>query len=236
MIKKPAIRTLWTMGAMVLLLCGCQSPNFTLSGHFDPCPTHQVYLDEILPDGIRTLDTLLIVNGDFSYRMEHEEAGLFRLRFSDTNFLTFSGKGNDRLVFSGNAEDLPHTYSVRGNISSDILWKANCRINEMYALTDSLSRLFVQAKNGEEIQKISQTLDSCYNARFQICKNHLEALIRNHPEDIAVLPVFYQRVGTRPFFSEKEDTALFQEMVKNLTESMPENPHVKYLQERVCYE
>lgn len=216
----------------VLVCSACRREKGSLTGHFDNAPS-AVFLDEILPDEIRTIDTLLLVNGNFTYRFRNKEEGLFRLRFSDTSLLSFTARRDDRLEVEGDALDLPHTYRIRGNVSSGMLWEANRRINGMYALTDSLSQLFKKAQTTDSMGLVLSRLDSCYYTHFQSCKSFLTALIENHPGELAVLPVFYQHVGTRPLFSEETDSLLFRDMAEKLIETHPDNPHVKALQERL---
>ena len=215
-----------------VLVSACKREKGSLSGHFENAPS-AVFLDEILPDEIRTADTLLLVNGSFTYRFNRREEGLFRLRFSDTSLLSFVAGSDDRLEVEGDARDLPHTYRIRGNVSSEMLWEANRRVNGMYALTDSLSRIFKAAQAADSLEAVVGQLDSCYHTHFLSCRACLASLIENHPGELAVLPVFYQHIGTRPFFSETTDSVLFRDMVKKLTEAHPENPHVKALQERL---
>lgn len=217
----------------VFLACSaCRHNESSLSGHFENGGS-TVYLDEILPDDIQTIDTLLLVNGSFTYRFDRKETGLFRLRFSDTSLLSFVAGPGEQLQVDGDARDLPHTYHIHGNVSSEMLWEANRRINGMYALTDSLSRIFKKAQAADTLDHIIGQLDSCYHTHFLSCKSYLTSLIENHPGELAVLPVFYQRIGTRPLFSEETDSVLFRNMIRKLTEAQPENPHVKAIQERL---
>lgn len=225
-------RIIFTLLSVFLACSACRHNESFLSGHFENGGSI-VYLDEILPDDIQTIDTLLLVNGSFTYRFDRKEEGLFRLRFTDTSLLSFVAGPDDRLEVEGDARDLPHTYRIRGNVSSEMLWEANRRVNGMYDLTDSLSRIFKAAQAADSLDAVAGQLDSCYYTHFQSCRACLTALIENHPGELAALPVFYQRIGTRSFFSETSDSLLFHDMVKKLTEAHPENPHVKALQERL---
>lgn len=215
-----------------LLFTACRRNESFLSGQFKNSGSI-IFLDEILPDEIRTVDTLLIVNGFFSYRFNRKEEGIYRLRFSDSNLLSFVSGPADHIEVTGDARDLVHSYRIRGNTSSEMLWESNRRVNEMYALTDSLSRIFKKARTVDSLGAVVAQLDSCYYTHFLTCKTALTALIENHPSELAALPVFYQRIGTRSIFSEETDSVLFHNMLGKLTEKHPENPHVKALQERL---
>lgn len=210
----------------------CSHQNFSISGQIKQYDGNSLYIDEINPDGITVLDTVLLINGNFSYNFKSSEEGLFRLRLNDTVFVPFMGGGNDKLQFSGDAKDLIRTYQIKGNESSEILLEVQQRINSMYQLTDSLSKIFKQAQIEGKIDSITPYLDSCYYTHFQSCKSYLKGLIENHMGQLVTLPLFYQRIGTRSFFSEKNDSEFFMDIYQNLKDNYPDNKHVLAIQEK----
>ena len=218
-----------------MALAGCQHTAVRLSGHFDH-GGKLLYLDEIIDGKVVTLDTILMVNGSFSHRFSPDYEGIFRLRVNDTSLLSFVAGGNDQLTFSGDARDLSRSYRVTGNTSSQMLWESNRRVREMYAVTDSLSRIFLHAKQTDSLWAISPALDSCYYTRFLACKSALAALIEAHPSELAALPIFCQKIGLNRFFTEQNDADLFRMMKEKLTAAHPGNPHIKALQEKEIYE
>lgn len=218
---------------LILLLCGCHRNDFRLTGHLENCGTEVLYLDELLPDGIVCRDTLLVVQGSFSHHFPQKETSIFRLRVSDTNFISFIGGGEDQLNFTGDARNLKQSYRVEGNASSQLLWEANRRVDAMYRLTDSLSRIFKRAHQHDSLAILGPALDSCYLTHFLSCRAFLEQLIENNLDDMAVLPVFYQRVGTRAFFSETTDSLLLRRIQRHLNQTYPGNTHITCLNERL---
>jgi len=222
------------MSAVVLtavLLTGCNPSGTGISGHVESSGG-MLFLDEITPETVVTIDTILLVDGNFRYRLKNKYEGIYRLRANDTSLLSFVAGSNDNLSFSGDAKDLSGSYRVSGNISSQMLWETNRRVREMYRLTDSLSRIFNHARLTDSLQELSPVLDSCYNTRFLACKSALAALIENHPDELASLPIFFQRIGVRRFFSEQNDAALYRLMKEKLIAAHPDNPHIKALQEK----
>lgn len=213
-------------------MVACERQSFTVSGHLDDCSSNFLIIDEIQPDGITVLDTILLIDGDFRYPIKNREESIYRLRLNDTTFISFMGKKGDKLQISGNAKDLLHTYQICGNKASKILWEVNQRVDAMYRLTDSLSQLFKTAQIEGKTDSIIPLLDSCYYTHFQSCKSYLQNIIENNPDQLVVLPVFYQKVGVRSFFSETNDRALWEEMLTHLQKHYPDNAHVKALQER----
>ena len=214
------------------LISSCKRQSFTISGHLDHGENSYLYIDEINPDGIAVLDTLLLIQGNFSYTINGKAEGIYRLRLNDSSFISFIGGDNDQLRISGDADSLIRSYRISGNRSSTILWEANRRVDGMYHITDSLSRLFKQAQREGRTDSLIPILDSCYFTHFLSCKNFLQHLIENNPDQLAILPLFYQRVGTRRFFSEEQDSVLFQEIVRQLEANYPENKHTLALNER----
>ncbi|MBO4403535.1 MAG: DUF4369 domain-containing protein, partial [Bacteroidales bacterium] len=130
---------------LILLSCiglaACERQQLTVSGHLEDCNENYLFLDEITPDGINILDTILIMGGDFKYPIKKKEESLYRLRLNDTNFISFMGKRGDKVEISGNAQDLAHTYQISGNEASKVLREVSQRVDIMYQITDSLSKL-----------------------------------------------------------------------------------------------
>lgn len=222
------------VGLTAVLLYGCTPSGTSLSGHFENSGGI-LFLDEITPEKtVVTLDTILLVNGNFNYRFKPEYEGIYRLRANDTSLLPFVAGGNDNLTFSGDARNLIGSYRVDGNISSQMLWETSRRVHEMYRLTDSLSRIFMEAQRTNSPPPPS--LDSCYYTHFLACKSALAALIENHPSELAAISIFHQRIGVNRFFSEQNDSALYRMMKEKLVAAHPDNPHIKALQEEFEYE
>ena len=226
------IRTYSLILGICCCLFSCGNQDFSISGHLEQGKDNCLFIDEINPDGIAVLDTLLLINGNFSYRIRSKEEGLYRIRLDDTTFVPFMGGRHDKLVFSGNANNLTHSYRISGNESSEILWEVQQQINDMYRLTDSLSKLFIQAQKEERLDSITPLLDSCYFTNFQSCRSYLRNIIDNHLGELVTLPLFYQRIGTRNFFSEKNDAELFMNICQQLLKKHPDNKHVRALQEK----
>ena len=99
--------------------------------------------------------------------------------------------------------------------------------------TDSLSRIFKRAQQSDSLSQLGPALDSCYQTHFLSCRAFLEELIENNLDDLAVLPVFYQRVGTRAFFSESADADLLRRIQSHLNRAYPGNTHILSLNERL---
>ena len=67
------------IGLTAMLLYGCTPSGTSLSGHFENSGGI-LFLDEITPEKtVVTLDTILLVNGNFNYRFKPEYEGQMRL-------------------------------------------------------------------------------------------------------------------------------------------------------------
>lgn len=217
---------------ILFLTYSCKRQQFEISGHFDNCNSMYVMLDEIKPDNIEIIDTILIINGNFRYKFKVEQESIYRLRLSDTNLLPLIGGKKDKLSIRADAGDLSGTYKIEGNDASMILWDVNRQIGKMYRLTDSLSKIFKEYQARDSLSYILPFIDSCYYTNFLACKSYLKSVIENNKGNIAVIPVFYQKIGTKRFFSEGQDSLLFNDMLKNLQKTHPDNPHVKEISEK----
>ncbi len=219
--------------SMILLYSSCQKNGFTVKGDF----THNKYnfcvLDEILPTEIIPTDTILLLNNSFSHTINRTEKGFYRIRFEDTVYITFIAGEKDNISIKGNLDNIKNTQEITGNEESKLFLEVNKKIHEMYLITDSLSKIFLDQKDHEDFARISEELNASYFYYFNLYKEYLHDFIIQHPNKLASISAFYQKIGHRSFFSSEEDRELLEKMIKELSISYPNNQHVIALKEKL---
>jgi hypothetical protein len=224
------------IAVVISLLIGftaCKENGFTVKGKFEN--NHYAYcvLDEVRPYEIAALDTILLINNGFSYFVNTIEKGFYRIRFDDTTFITFIAGDKDNISLTGDLLCIKNTQNIIGNEESKLFLEVNRKVHEMYLITDSLAKIFVAYKDTEAFDSIRTQLDSCYYHNFEYYKNYLRDFIIQHPNKLASISAFYQKIGYRNFFSDIEDKELLDKMIKELSIAYPSNQHVIALKERL---
>lgn len=214
-------------------MTSCEKHGFTVKGDFKNCQYTVAAIEEVKPYEIVTLDTILIVNGKLTHHVDCLEKGFYCIRFNDTLSVTFIAGDKDNISIEADLRDIKNTQVIKGNEESVLFLEVNRKINEMYNITDSLSKIFIQYKDTEQFDSVRSSLDSCYYTHFRYYKTYLQDFILQHPNKLASISAFYQKIGYRSFFDRFEDRALLEKLVHELSISYPNNQHVIALKEKL---
>ena len=216
----------------LIFLWGCNNDKITISGTIEHCDNAYLLLFQVLPNEVVVVDTVLVLNEKFSHRIKSEEVGVYLLKFSDDVLLSFIADLGDRLVFSGDADNLQKTYDIKGNQETELLMQTQRKLNQVYQETELLSKEFVRHTYNENRDSIQQ-IDSLYTVLFDAHKTFLTDFISSHPDKLASLMAFYQALGRNNFFSVEEDRDLLEIIYAALSKKYPNSIYTKDLEEKL---
>jgi len=217
---------------LIVLLCGCKQNKTVISGAIEHSNSSYLLLMQIFPDEVVTVDTVLLLNGNFSHRIKSEQVGVYLLRFSDDVFLSFIANKGDKLVFSGDADNLLESYNIQGNEETKLLIENNRKLDQVYKETETLSKEFIKHTNNGNLDSI-RIIDSLYAVLFEQHRVYLTNFIRSNPDKLASLMAFYQTLGRNAFFSIKEDRNLLEEIYPALVKKYPNSVYANDLKEKL---
>ena len=223
----------------VLLFClftftGCKQSKTTISGTFDNCDKRYFVLMQMLPGELATVDTVLLLNGTFNYRIKTEQIGVYVMQLSDTTFLSFIVEVGERLVFSGDGNNLANTYMVTGSEEATALLENRRKLDTLYMNIAVLSEEFARYSREDSYDSVAiNRIDSIYADNVSIHKQYLTEFILTHPDKLASLFAFYQALGHHSFFSMEEDVAILQKIYPTLSAKYPNSVYIKDLQEKL---
>jgi hypothetical protein len=216
----------------IILLLGCKQNKIIISGEIEHCNSSYLLLMQILPDEVVAIDTVLILNGKFSHRIKSEQVGVFLLKFSNDIFLPFIAEKGDKLIFSGDADNLLKTYTIQGNEETKLLLKTQRELDDVYRQTELLSKEFVRHTYNDNFDSI-KIIGSIYTVLFEQHKAYLTDFIRSNPDKLASLMAFYQTLGHNAFFSIKEDKKLLEEIYPILSKKYHNSLYINDLKEKL---
>ncbi len=219
--------------SLTVLLLSCKQNKIIISGVIENCNSPYVVLMQVFPDEAVVIDTVLLIKGKFSHRIESDQVGVYLLKLSDDSFMSFIANPEDKLVFSGDATDLTQTYTIQGNEETKLLIESRRKLDHLYQQTELLSKEFVRYTYSDNFDSIKTVLDSSYNILFNDYKNYLTHFILSNPNRLASLMAFYQTLGNNSFFSIKEDRELLDTMYPALLKEYPNSIYVNDLKEKL---
>jgi hypothetical protein len=221
------MRKIVCLWIVLLLLCAaCRQNQVRLSGKFENTAKRYLLLSRLEPDDVVFLDTILLLNGNFSHTLTEESVGFYGLKYDDTTFLFFIAQNGDKLFFTGDAQNLKATYDVQGSEETRLLLKTDRKLNLFYEKTKEWDAIPYD-DNYEHL------LDSLYSQEFNCHKEYLAQFIAQHKGKLVTLLVFYKRIRGNAFFDEQNDRDLLQEIYTALNQNYPNNVYVNDLKNRL---
>ncbi|MDR1459545.1 MAG: DUF4369 domain-containing protein [Bacteroidales bacterium] len=221
------------ISGILFLSCSCSLNRSIISGRIENYDKTYFVLKKILPEEVVLVDTVLILNGSFSYRIKSKQTGIYLLEFSDTLFVSFIAAPGDNLILSADANNIRQTYDIQGNEETKLLLENQRRLESLYQQTKFLSDKFIRSTYKNNFDSVKIVLDSIYVVNFNAHKDYLTDFILSHPNKLASLMAFYQLLGNNAFFSLKEDRVLLDSIYPVLSATYPDNVYIDDLKEKL---
>jgi len=215
-----------------LCCISCKNNQIQLSGKFENGNKRYMLLSRIEPNDVVFLDTVLLFNGNFLHSITTEEIGIYLLKYNDSTLLSFIAQNGDKLLFSGNADNLNKTYNIQGNEETQLLLETRRKLNQFYDKTKEWTAIFLQHTYQDDYEQTSVYLDSLYFQEFDAHKEYLTQFIHKHKGKLVTLVAFYQKIGMNAFFNEQKDHALLQEIYDGLILTYPNSIYVADLKDK----
>jgi len=184
-----------------LVACSSSTENengFVLSGKFSNANGQTVILEQMTPQGLVGIDTVVIdENGELKIHSTALEKGFYRLKISDKNFATFIFDADEKVTVGGNAEDLGNTYTVDGSVDSKLFWEINQASMSNYKKRDSLQKVFqafinVIKMDSVRIDSMSNALEKPYMDLVNEHNQYLKNFVEKNPSSFASLAAIQQ--------------------------------------------
>jgi hypothetical protein len=226
-------KILFTVLCTMFLFTACTRNRIMISGVIENYDKSCFVLKQILPDEVLPVDTVLVLNGKFSYRLKSNQVGVYLLQFNDTLFTTFIANPDDELVFYADVNNLRQTYDVQGNEETKLLIENQRKLEQLYQKTKLLSDRFIRFDYKDNFDSLTRELDSIYAVNFDNHKKYLTDFILSHPDKLASLMAFYQLLGNNAFFSMEEDRKLLDSVYPILSKTYPESIYIDDLKEKL---
>ncbi|MDF2435716.1 MAG: hypothetical protein K0Q95_92 [Bacteroidota bacterium] len=185
----------------VLLACsntGTSSTGLEIKGTLTNAHGEKIYLEQLTPEAVKPLDTAQVnEKGEFTIDSPVTEAGFYRLRISDKNFVTLILDAGEKVMITGDAQDLGNTYTVKGSPDSELFWQLNQRSATNYRQRDSLQKAFqafvnVARMDSVRIDSMSNALEKPYMNLIAEHNKYLQNFIEKNSSSFASLAAIQQ--------------------------------------------
>jgi len=221
------------------LLTSCGSGDkyrFTIKGRLSDSNNERVLVYEISPDKLIPLDSVKPDdNGVFRLKISGNiSPQLFMLKVKDypgrINLLLTDG---ETAVVKGDALYLDKTYSVSGSPGSEKIRMLNHRLNQYIRQGDSIYTAFRKAPAFLSRDSLRAAADTAMLQLFDRVHRFSVDFCLQNKTSLAAIPGLYSRYGNEAILTPEADFEVFEEVAAALQKSLPGNPHVTALAQRV---
>lgn len=202
------------LGVIVLSFFACSNSNsakngFVLTGKFTNANGQTLILEKLAPGGVTPIDTAVIdEKGEITMHVDITEPGFYRLKVTEKNFATFVFNPDEKVIVTGDANDLGNTYTVEGSKDSKLFWDLNKVSAENYRQRDSIQKYFQAFINmnpgvqmsQQRMDSISNVLEKPYNELLDKHNEYLKSFIEKNTGSFASLAAI-QQLPPEKYFS-----------------------------------
>ncbi|MCQ2264965.1 MAG: DUF4369 domain-containing protein [Bacteroidales bacterium] len=222
----------------VVLLCSCGKNSLHIKGQFENARHRQLYLSLLTTDGLVLLDSTRLHRNAFDFcvkandlpeGMNISDPLFLQLSFSRENALTTLAQFGQTVEIRADANDLIHTYKVKGPIDTKLMWQLDSALAVFVCQTDTLMQVYQTYMHNDSVRS---AVEYKYNRLTDAHTQYLRDFIGQNPHSLSSVIAFYQVYNNRRFLEEKTDVELFHLLVDSLSATYPNNEYVKYLQRR----
>ncbi len=208
-------------------LHSCQkSANYQLSG--TAIASEDVIISEILPQELKALDTIAIVNGEFKYDRMFSSPTFLLLEFSTGIRLPIFIEKDVEVVMNVIDTSEYGTFVAMGSVSAEKMAKQRDLFVGSLTFRDSLEDLNYYYQGDDSLAILRPQWNESFLERITFHKNEIKKIINQDTTDLSNIMAFYQSLGQLELFSFEEDEAYFQKVDNGLQARYSENEHAKY--------
>jgi peroxiredoxin len=219
----------------LLWSCEKEETGFTVSGKLKNAEGQIVYLHEMTSTELIPVDSVTIdTSGTFTLRGISGEKRFYAVLSHTGSYAYLIAKTGDRIILSGDANDLPGSYSVEGSEDSRLIRELTLEQNRTIERIRRLSDVFNDSLHSPDFTNIKLRLDSVYQGIVDAQREFTFRFIEENLNSQASLMALYQQIGPRHYLLDPEVDFRYYNMVdSSLYILYPESDAAKDLHRQV---
>lgn len=231
---------------LLVLLSACHHDDtFTIQGTLEGGAGKTVYIEELTPSEPLFLDSIRLDNeGKFSYSCKLPYATFYNLHVTPTNYVMLLPEGGDKIVLSGQYDNLEGTYEVRGSYGTMLLWQLQSysnmgseKLSEIVSIDQQNRQTY--ATDTAAYRMAKQVTDSMYYEAYTEQSDYIKKFINDNQGSLATLIALYKPFGrSHALIDIERDPGLlvyYEQVLEGLEQSHPDNPHTMHFKNSVAY-
>ncbi|MDR2886892.1 MAG: AhpC/TSA family protein [Bacteroidales bacterium] len=222
--------------ATASIMCGCKSKVAEISGTLEnPVAGQYIYLDELLPDQLKTVDSVLIgADGRFGFKKEVTGPSFCILRINNSNSLTMLLEPGDNITMNALFDSLSYPSALTGSKSTGLMVEYNLQLRNSIKKFRSLSGIYAENIENPELYKVVESLDSLASTYMSEINTYTKNYIDQNLTSLVSLVALYQQIAPNVYvMNPSQDLRYFIKVDSALSKNYPNNELVKSLHEQI---
>nr|MCU0409581.1 AhpC/TSA family protein [Bacteroidales bacterium] len=226
--------------AVILLafvaLAGCRNNTVTISGTLaNPTLGEYIYLDELLSDRLKPVDSVKIGDGGkYNFSFETEQASMYILRFSQSNFLTLVVSPGEKITLESHRDSLNFPSLVTGSRGTENVVSYNNTLRKTVADLGSLNETYMKNIGSPRLPAVIDSLDTVAEGYLSFINGFTKDYIDSNLGSLETLIALYQQVAPAvPVLNPEEDLDWFVKADSALFKKYPQYEPVMSLHKQV---
>ena len=217
----------------VFALSSCSpEKNVRISGNLNDSNLEKIYLHEL---GSSRSDTAqLDTKGYFVFKRKISQPTFYSLTVNGKAISLLAHPG-EKIVISGDAQNLPPSYSVDGSEDSRHIRRLSQRLEQTVFLRDSLIRTLRIYEGNRNFVNIQRQFNWTFENELDSLRVFNIQFMEENPRSLAVIYALYQQVAPNvPVFNQEEDLQYFLRADSMFYRRFPRVPYVNTLRTDVA--
>jgi len=217
-------RGAFTLVFILFFLVGCAQKGATIKGNLLNAEGETVQLEHLSSTAVTPVDSAE-VGSDGKFKLttgEITQAGFYRLKINENNFVILLLNEGENAELSGNALDFNVSCEIEGSEGSTKLRYLDQKLRGVFNRTDSLRQTFqaYQQQDHPRLDSIAQAIDAVFQEMQDEKRQFVLGFIEENPNSLVALSAVQS-------LNPAQDMEVFEKVAANLTAIMPESDYVK---------
>jgi len=181
----------------ILILAGCKSNTVEISGTIlNHVKGEYIYLDELLSDQLKTVDSVLITEqGTFTIKKEVESPSFYLLKIKDSNFLTMLLEPGEKVTLSADHDSLNYPVTVSGSKGTELMADYNNTLRKTINKLTGLNKIYQDNIDSPGLPAVIESLDSMAQSYLTEINAYTKDYIDKNISSLVSLVALYQQVA-----------------------------------------
>jgi len=217
----------------VLASCGPEK-NIRITGNLSSSNTEKIYLLELGNNSKSSSDTLQIdAKGNFSFKRKISQPTFYSLTVNNKAITLLTHPG-EKIFISGDVNNLPLTYSVKGSKDSEKIKILSRQLENTVNVRDSLIRTLKQFEDNRNFVNIQRQFELTYLNELDSLRAFNINFMEKNPGSLVVIYALYQQLDRGVFlFDQEEDIRYFRRADSAFFRRYPKVAYVNMLRSNV---